>query len=98
MNVYDLASPNESNAERLVTEALVDSQAPEDVVRAIRPPLPQIVAFPPRYGWPSYQARQAGIEEVLDIERLYGDAREAISGGPAGYAGSMRNVQTSGNW
>jgi hypothetical protein len=95
MSAYGPTGPNESNQERLVSEALVESQEPEDLVRMIQPPLPQIVAFPPRFGWPSYSERQPGIEGVFDLDRLYADHRNERSGG---YTGSSRNVSSDGGW
>lgn len=94
MNVYEQASPWQSNQERLVSEALAASQTPGDILAEIGPPLPQVYNRP-RFGWPDVNERTPTVEQVLDIDRLYGDAREAISGGPSSYAGSARNVQES---
>lgn len=92
---YTQHSPDQSNEERLTTEALAESQAPEDVVRMLTPPLPQIVAFPPRFGWPTYEQRQPGIEEVFDLDRMYGDFSADRSGS---YTGSARNVTSDSRW
>jgi hypothetical protein len=89
---YERRRPWESNSERLVTDALQESQLPEATVRGIKPPLPQIVQFPSRYGYPTYQDRQAGIEAVLDFNRLYPDHRNNTSGGIAEIDGSARNI------
>lgn len=94
MNVYQIAKPWQSNQERLVSESLAASQTPGAILAEIPPPLPQ-VHDRPRFGWPDVNERTPTIEQVLDIDRLYGDAREAISGGPAGYQGSARNIQES---
>lgn len=94
MNVYETRKPNEQNWERLVTDALAASQTPGTTLqREVRPPLPQIIPFPPRFGYPSFQARQATIDGVLDVARLYTDARDDMSGGPGGYQAASRNVQ-----
>ena len=42
----------------------------EDQLRALRPPLPQIVYLPDRFGYPSYDQRQWGILDVFGIDRL----------------------------
>lgn len=98
MNVYEQAKPFQSNAERLVSEALASSQAPESLLAGLRPPLPQIDPFPPRLGYPSYQDRQTTVRAVLGFHRLYPDARTEVSGGAAGYQASSRNVQSDGSW
>lgn len=98
MNVYQIAKPFSSNAERLVSEALASSQAPAAEIQQIRPPLLQVQPFPPRFGYPDMQSRQSDVEDVLDVARLYGDAREDMSGGPSGYQGSSRNVQSDCSW
>jgi hypothetical protein len=94
MNVYMKRKPTQSNQERLVSDALSMSQTPGAVLqRDVRPPLPQIVTFPPRFGYPDIKHRQATIEGVLDVARQYADARDDMSGGPGGYQGASRNVQ-----
>lgn len=94
MNVYEKRKPNEQNWERLVSDALASSQTPGSVLqRDVHPPLPQIIAFPDKYGYPDFAHRQATIEGVLDVARLYTDARDDMSGGPGGYTGASRNVQ-----
>lgn len=40
-----------------------------DELRALGPPLPQIVYLPPRFGYPTYDQRQWGVMEVFGITR-----------------------------
>lgn len=93
---YERRRPWESSAERLVTDALQDSQRPEEIIRALLPPLPQIVQFPSKWGYPSYSDRQAGVEAVLDSNRLYPDFRNNTSGGVAEIDASARNINIGG--
>lgn len=94
MNVYLQRKPNEQNWERLVSEALEVAAVPGAVLQnTVRPPLPQIETFPPRFGYLDYTDRQLGIRDVLGSGRLYGDNRDAVSGGPGGYQAASRNVQ-----
>ena len=94
MNVYLMRKPSEQNWERLTSEALEAASIPGVVLQAeVRPPLPQIRLFPPRYGYPSFQKRQATVSQVLDAGRLYSDSRNDTSGGPSGYQAASRNVQ-----
>jgi hypothetical protein len=39
-------------------------------LRALRPPLPQIIENPPRFGYPGYVERQWDLLQVFDITRL----------------------------
>lgn len=80
-------------AERRLDEALYASQAPGDLLRQMRAPLPQVQLFPPRLGLPSKQERQLRIEDFIDIDRIFTDPRTTFTGGPAGYQGSFRNSQ-----
>jgi hypothetical protein len=95
MNVYDEQKPFQSNQERLVSEALAESQAPAEVIAAIRPPLPQIDPWRPRFGYPSVQERALTVENVVGVARVYGDARKEVSGGMESIQGSSRNVQSN---
>lgn len=90
---YRQRSPWETQPERLVSEALIASQTPADIIRAQSPPLPQINPFPPRFGWPDKKERTPTIMEVLNVDRYYRNRRDDITGGPQSWQGSARNVQ-----
>lgn len=76
-------------AEYVQTRDALDSvTALHDEVAFRPPPLSQIQAFPPRYG---YDRTQRGIEEILSTARLYPDQSRSLSGTEAGYTGSPRN-------
>lgn len=93
MSVYSQISPWARNEERLVTEALIVADIPGAEIQAeVRPPLPQIQMFPPLYGYPDYQARQATIDSVLATDRMYQDRRSDTSGGPNDWMASARFV------
>lgn len=94
MNVYLQRKPNIQNWEWKTQAALAAAAIPGAVLQdEVKPPLPQIVPFPPRFGYGDFQSRVPTIEGVLDVHRLYGDARDDISGGPGAYQASSRNVQ-----
>ena len=95
MNVYGISKPFQSNQERLVSEALAASQEPADVVAAIRPPLPQVQLFRPRFGYPDVQQRALTVDQVVRVHQLYPDARNQTSGGVASITGASRNSQTN---
>jgi hypothetical protein len=62
--------PWETNYTREANDALERAWGPsDDAWRALRPPLPQIMAFPPRFGYPSYADRQPGVLQVFGLTR-----------------------------
>lgn len=95
MNVYDESKPFQSNQERLVSEALAASQESAAVIAMLRPPLPQIDPWRPRFGYPAVQDRALTVEDVVGVARTYGDARKETSGGMESIQGSSRNVQSN---
>lgn len=85
--------PFDSNEERLVMQATEIYMLPNaEIQQVVRPPLPQIVLFPPRFG---YKQTQPGLQDIIEVAR---DVRvsDAFSGGPGSYSGSARNIQ--GSW
>lgn len=83
--------PWSTNAERLVSQALMVMNIPgKDIQAMVRPPLPQIRLFPDRFG---YGARiEPTIEDIVSVDRIYSEPRVSwYSGGVAGYSGSSRN-------
>ena len=97
-DVYYEAGPTYSSQEALVTASLATATIPADVIRAIRPPLPQIDPFPPRFGYPDYPDRQPGIQMAFTVDRYYPNARYELSGGVAGAQSSARNVGVEDVW
>jgi hypothetical protein len=80
----------------------VATQMSSAQLRALRPPLPQIIMDPPRFGYPLYIERQWDILQVFGITRLpsgqipgmpkwHGDDRVDYSRSQGGYQGSDRN-------
>jgi hypothetical protein len=92
MNVYTKASPWQSNEERLMSEALMVATVPADVLASIRPPLPQIPLFPPRFGYGVPSERVPGIDAVMGTLRTMGDNRTSLSGTNQEINSGARNV------
>ena len=90
-NRWTYNGPWASNEERLTQQALVVATIPgTELQMIVRPNLPQIRLFPPRFGWG--EREQPGIDDVVSIDRQYMEPRVSwFSGGPAGYTGSSRN-------
>jgi hypothetical protein len=99
-DIYKELGPNYSSQELLVTAALRTAMIPGDeIVATVRPPIPTLGdPFPPRYGYPDYQERQADISQVLDVNRSYPNRRWDLSGGVAGWQGAARNVGVEDVW
>lgn len=98
-DIYQELGPNYSSQELLVTAALRTAMIPgQELAAGVRPPLPQIQPFPPRYGYPTYPDRQPGIEVAFTADRAYPNARYELSGGVAGWQGAARNVGVEDVW
>ena len=76
-----------SNQERLTSQALyAATSVPGAMLQAkVRPPLDQIVLFPPRFG---RLKTEPGLRDCLTVDRFYQGNFNMMSGGPAGYSGS----------
>lgn len=86
---WSYGRPWATKEEQLTTQAIqmALASAPE-VQDTVRPPLPQVNLFPPRFG---YRTRQLGLEDVINVDELYNaPAPENFGGGVAGYGGSDR--------
>lgn len=86
--VYDTTKPWQSNEERLTGASLAVATLSGDIIRAIRPTVPQIV-YRPLYGYPDYSARQIGIRDVGLLDRRFPTID--YTGRTSGYSGSVRN-------
>jgi len=63
----DYLGPFQSNAERLMGQSLATwSMTSEEIQQYVRPPLPQVKLFPPRFG---YTENEIGIEDLIDLPR-----------------------------
>jgi hypothetical protein len=98
--VYLQSAPFYRNTERLVDMALRVATIPGAVLqREIRPNIPMVEMWPPRFGYPTYVQRQMNVRQVLDVPNAYKNRRDDISGGPAEFSGSARNVGAgNGGW
>lgn len=97
-DIYQELGPNYSSQELLVTAALRTALIPGDEIQATVAPLWFVDVWPQRYGYPSYPERQAGIDLVLNADRVFGNRRWDLSGGVAGAQAAARNVGVSDVW
>lgn len=75
-----------SNQERLQSQALYSQTAAKAATLSkIKPPLPQIELFPPRFG---RIKTEPGLRDCLTVDRFYQGNFNMMSGGPAGTSGS----------
>jgi hypothetical protein len=57
--------PFASNRDRVIGQALASATMPgEQLQELVRPPLPQIELFPPRFG---YEVSELSLEEILQV-------------------------------
>lgn len=67
MPPQEYIGPFASNQERLVSQSLAAwSMTGEEIQAYVRPPLPQIKLFPPRFG---YSEHEIGIEDLVNLPR-----------------------------
>jgi hypothetical protein len=83
--------PWSSNEERLTQQALSVALMPGAYLQQqVRPNLPQIQLFPPRFGYGD--RTQPEIDDIVSIDRNYVEPRVSwYSGGAGSYSGSSRN-------
>jgi hypothetical protein len=95
---WSYTRPWATNEERLTSQALSSALMDAPTVQdTIRPPLPQVNPFPPRYG---YRSRQLGIDDIVDINEIYNTPVANNFGGgiSGGMQGTTRNSQGTGSW
>ena len=67
MPPQEYIGPFASNQERLVSQSLAAwTMSAAEVQAYVRPPLPQIKMFPPRFG---YSEHEIGIEDLVNLPR-----------------------------
>jgi len=83
--------PWASNEERLTQQAIAVATIPgSEIQEMVRPNLPQLQLFPPRFGYG--ERTQPTIDDVVTIDRVYTEPRVSwYSGGIGSYSGSSRN-------
>lgn len=87
---YDYMGPFKDTQDMLITRAVRSVTLPSVMVQdLVRPHLPQIQLFPPRYG---YRTRQLGITDVMDVDVNFQPTRTDYSQSPSSYQGTARNV------
>lgn len=88
---WSYIGPWASNEERLTQQALVVATIPgAQLQEMVRPPLPQIQVFPPRFGYGD--RRVPSIDDIITVDRTYPEPRVSwYSGGVGSYSGSSRN-------
>jgi len=67
MPPQEYLGPFQSNQERLLSQALATWTMPgAELQQYVRPPLPQVKLFPPRFG---YSENEIGIEDLVNLPR-----------------------------
>jgi len=90
---YDFMGPFANAQEAFMARALKSATMPAALIPdLIRPPLPQVQLFPPRFG---YRTRQLGIQDVMDVNNAFQPTRVDFTREPGGYQGTARNVSES---
>ncbi len=93
---YQYLGPFATNEQRLTQQAIQVGLLPADeVADLVRPQLPQVEKFPPRFG---YETRTIGIMDIMDLDKPdlaknRNNPRVSwFSGGLGSYQGASRNA------
>lgn len=90
---YDYMGPFKDTQDMLITRAVRSVTMPAAMLQdLVRPHLPQIQLFPPRYG---YRTRQLSITDVMDVDANFQPTRTDYTQSPGSYQGTSRNVSES---
>jgi hypothetical protein len=90
---YDYMGPFANAQEAMLARALKSVTLPAQLIPDIvRPPLPNLQMFPPRFG---YRTRELGILDVMDVNDEFQPTRTDFTREPGGYQGTARNVSES---
>ena len=90
---YDYMGPFANAQEAFTSRALRSATMPAALLQdLVRPPLPQIQLFPPRFG---YRTRELGILDVLDVNDEFQPTRVDFTGEKGSYQGTARNISES---
>ena len=90
---YDYMGPFANAQEAFMVRALRAATMPGQLLQdLVRPPLPQVQLFPPRFG---YRTREIGILDVMDVNEDFQPTRVDFTREPGGYQGTARNVSES---
>jgi len=92
---YDYMGPFANIQEALLTRAIRSVTLPASMIQDIvRPPLPQVQLFPPRFG---YRTRALGIKDVMNVDDEFQPVRVDYSNSQGSYQGTSRNA-SEGIW
>ena len=106
MQVKPFDQPWETNYQRQADDAFAAAESMSaDQLRMLQPPLPQIIMYPPRFGYPTYDERQWGVLQVFGITRMpsgqipgmpqmRGEDRVDYSRSQSTFQGSDRNTNS----
>ena len=88
---WSYTGPFAAYQERMIQQALATNYMSHDEIAAyVQTPLPQVSLFRPRDGYPSYQERQAEVDDIVVVSRMIQTNSTWYSGGPAGIDGGPR--------
>ena len=85
--------PFQSNQDRLLNQALaVHTMSGPEIQELVRPPLPQVNLFPPRFG---YTEDEISIEDIIELPRRVATTQRVesdFSNNPATQQSTSRNT------
>ena len=93
---YDYMGPFSTLEEELTLRAKLAPTIPAvQLADIVRPQIPQVMLFRPKYG---YRVRQIGIADLMNVDELFLDPGNQNGAADAGWQGTSRFAQQGGSW
>lgn len=90
---YDYMGPFANTQEALITRAIRSVTLPKQMIQdLVRPPMPNVQLFPPRYG---YRTRELDIMDIMNVDAEFQPTRTDFSQSPGSFQGTSRNTSES---
>lgn len=93
---YDYMGPFGSKEEELISRAILPASIPAvQLADVVRPPIPNVYLFRPRFG---YRSRQLGVADLMNIDELYAEPPVRHDAADQGWQGTLRDAQSNNSW
>ena len=90
---YDYMGPFANAQEAFMVRALRSATMPASLLQDIvRPPLPQVQLFPPRFG---YRTRELSLMDIMDVNAELPPTRVDFTQNQGSYQATARNISES---
>lgn len=93
---YDYMGPFATKEQELTSRAILATTIPAaQLADIVRPPLPQLLLFRPRFG---HRTAQLGIADLMNVDEIYAEPPTRYDAADQGWQGTLRNAQGNNSW